>query len=434
MNLVLRALYAGAGLVTRLAVAANVGGESKIGRSVAARRGLMERYRSFGETKRIVAQPLVWFHAPSVGEGLQATPVMSQLRELQPAMQQAYTHFSPSAEAFARRVGAEFADYLPFDTATHMRAALDALQPTALVFSKLDVWPVLVAEAQARGVALGLISATLAESSTRRRGLSAALTRDAYAALDRVGAIDAADAARLVELGVRERAVEVTGDTRYDQVWARAQQAATSAPWLERFRGVPRITLVAGSTWHADEAVLLAEWHVLSRASSGRLRLIIAPHEPTSAHIVTIENWARVAGVRTARLGEAGDVEADVVIVDRVGVLGELYALADVAFVGGGFHDAGLHSVIEPAAFGAPVIFGPQHRASRDAAVLLAAGGARAVSDAREMREALTVWLDAEQRHACVQAGSTARQVVQRGLGAADRATALVMALIDGRH
>jgi 3-deoxy-D-manno-octulosonic-acid transferase len=119
---------------------------------------------------------------------------------------------------------------------------------------------------------------------------------------------------------------------------------------------------------------------------------------------------------------------ADVVLVDRFGVLGDLYALADVAFVGGGFHAAGLHSVLEPAAFGAPVTFGPQHQRSRDANTLLAAGAARAVSGAVDLEQLLSGWFrQAESRH---NAGTRARAVVERGRGAAERSLAIVERLL----
>lgn len=430
MNTLLRALYAGAGLVARTAVATGLPGDGKLARSLRDRRGLLARYRTFAETGRDLQRPLVWFHAPSVGEGLQATPVMSTLRTRRPDVQQAYTHFSPSAAAFAQRTGAEFRDYLPFDIAAQMGSALDALKPSALIFSKLDVWPMLVEEAATRGIALGMISATLAEASARRGGIAAAMTRDAYASLQAVGAIDEADAARLVEIGVRESVISVTGDTRYDQVWARAQAADATAPWLARFRTTARITLVAGSTWPADEAVLLPVWQDLTTRWPGRLRLIIAPHEPTTAHLTPIERWASAASLRCTRLDAPDDIAADVVLVDRFGVLGDLYALADAAYVGGGFHDAGLHSVLEPAAFGAPVVFGPRHANSRDAGLLVSDRGGRAVADVRALRGALTAWLSPDDPAARLEAGSQARTRVTRGLGAADRATDLVLSLL----
>ncbi|HYW51607.1 MAG TPA: glycosyltransferase N-terminal domain-containing protein [Gemmatimonadaceae bacterium] len=430
MNALLRALYRSAGLLARSAVLTGAPGDGKLARTINGRRGLRRRYAAFARDGRDPARPLVWFHAPSVGEGLQATPVMARLRSRQPDLQLAYTHFSPSAAAFAGRTGADFADYLPFDTAGDMRFALSALRPSAIVFSKLDVWPVLVEEALRQRVPVGMISATLSQSSGRRSGIAAAVTRDAYAALDAVGAIDAADAARLVEIGVRESVIRVTGDTRYDQVWARAQAVPQTAPWLHRFRAEPRLTLVAGSTWPADEVVLLDAWRRLATERPGTLRLIIAPHEPTAAHITPIESWAAGIGLRSARLDAPDDARADVVLVDRTGVLGDLYALADVAYVGGGFHDAGLHSVLEPAAFSVPVLFGPRHRASRDARLLLAAGGATSAPDGAAMLATLSHLLSASDGEERRETGARALRVVQQGLGAADASTGLVLSLL----
>ena len=364
----LRLAYDAVALIARAATSVAPAGNSKLLRSLAERRGVLDRYRAWAATGRDMARPLLWMHAPSVGEGLQARPVLERMRQRRADVQLAYTHFSPSAASFARSLDVDFRDYLVLDTPGDSAAALDALRPTALVFSKLDVWPNLAAAARQRGVRLGLISATLAEGSSRRSFVARAVLHDAYASLDAVGAIDATDADRLVELGVRQSAIEISGDTRYDQVWERATTADG------RMRARPELcalisnrpTIVAGSTWPADEAVLLPAFAQMLR-SSPDLRLIIAPHEPTPAHLDPIIEWARRAGISAARLSDTMASAADVVIVDRVGVLGDLYSLASIAYVGGGFHAAGLHSVLEPAAFGAPVLFGPRYRMSRDA-------------------------------------------------------------------
>jgi 3-deoxy-D-manno-octulosonic-acid transferase len=365
-------------------------------------------------------------HAPSVGEGLQARPVLERARAAGTRAQLAYTYFSPSARAFAQSLDVDFRDVLPFDVASDMRAVLAALSPTALVFSKLDVWPSLAREASRRGTRLGLVSATLAATSSRRSGLAARLLRDAYAHLDRVGAISTEDADRLIALGVPARRVTVTGDTRYDQVWERVQRLDRTQPLLARLMG-DRPTLVAGSTWPADERALLPAWErVASRHP--RARLIIAAHEPTPSHLEPIEAWARGGRLRTARLDAPDAVNADVVIVDRVGVLGDLYALATMAFVGGGFHAAGLHSVLEPAAFGVPVLFGPRHAASRDATLLLDADSAVSTPDAAAIELALDRWVShLDEARA---AGETARAIVHAGLGAASRSYALVAELM----
>jgi 3-deoxy-D-manno-octulosonic-acid transferase len=368
----------------------------------------------------------VWLHAPSVGEGLQARPVIARLREHRPDVQIAYTFFSPSAEAFARGLAADFCDYLPFDTAADADAALDALRPTALVFGKLDVWPVLSEHAARRHVRLGLISATLAATSARRSLAGAMLLRDAYRALDAVGAISADDAARLAELGVHGARLTVTGDARYDEAWMRARSAESRRALLEPLTS-DRPTLVAGSTWPADEEPLLDAWRLV-RDRMPSARLVIAPHEPSASHLEPLARWAAHVGLRCAPLGDAASAKADVVLVDRVGVLGDLYALAGVAYVGGGFHAAGLHSVIEPAAFGVPVLFGPRHTASRDAGLLLECGGGFSAASAAEIAvRVLALFDDPVSR---TSAGDRARSLVHDGLGAAERSAALVEKLL----
>jgi 3-deoxy-D-manno-octulosonic-acid transferase len=418
----LRLAYDAVAGIARAATLVAPSAGPKAVRALADRRGLIERYRAWSDAARDITRPLLWMHAPSVGEGLMARPVIDRLRDERPGTQLAYTWYSPSAVTFAAGLDVDFRDYLPLDTVGDMAAALDALRPTALVYSKLDVWPNLTRIARARGVRLGLISGALAAGSSRRSGIARALLRDAYAALDAVGAVDASDADRLVELGVRRDAIEVTGDTRYDQVWARVASIATKEALLAPLRS-ERPLFVAGSTWASDEAVLLPAFVHVHR-SAPEVRLLIAPHEPTPSHLAPIREWASRAGLRAATLSEPTAGAADVIIVDRVGVLGDLYALARIAYVGGGFHAAGLHSVLEPAAFGVPVLVGPAHGDSRDARALIAGGGAMAFSDQRSAVETITRWLRDEGARAS--AGLDARAVVEGGLGAADRSVALV--------
>jgi 3-deoxy-D-manno-octulosonic-acid transferase len=426
VDAVLRLGYDVAGQLARALAAVVPEGDAKLLRALRGRRGIQGRYATWSASHRDPARALLWMHAPSVGEGLQARPVLQLARSRRPELQLAYTFFSPSAASFARALDVDFADYLPFDTDGESRAALTALAPKALVFSKLDVWPQLSRAASVRGVALGLVSATLAEGSSRRKGIAARLLADAYARLDAVGAIDASDAERLTDLGVRRDRISVTGDTRYDQVWARVRACDRSAGFVGALAS-ERPTLVAGSTWPADERPLLAAWARV-RAVVRDARLIIAPHEPTEAHLTPIERWASGAGLLAARLGAPTVRDADVVVVDRVGVLGDLYALAAVAYVGGGFHAAGLHSVLEPAAFGVPVLFGPRFANSRDAGLLIEAGGGACARDEAELENQLREWFTSDA--ARLGAGADARSLVERGLGAADRSWALVDGLL----
>ena len=425
MRFLLRALYAVAAKLASAASHIVPPSDSKAAIAVRARRGIRRRYAVWAAEHRDPSRPLLWMHAPSVGEGLQARPVLTLLRARRGDIQLAYTFFSPSAEEFSRTLEVDFRDYLPFDSGADMGAALDALRPRALVFSKLDVWPELVRQAKQRGVRVGIISATLGPVSGRRSRAGNLLLRDAYALLDAVGAVDHEDAERLAELGVRRDVIEITGDTRFDQVWQRAESVDRRSRLMAQLAS-ERPTLVAGSTWPADETPLL-DGFLRARTQIPTARIIIAPHEMGAGHLESIEQWASSTGLSLARLDEAtGD--ADVVLVDRFGVLGELYALAQISFVGGGFHDAGLHSVLEPAAFGAPVFFGPRHERSRDALMLLTAGAARTVDTAAGVERVLLEWFrDPVLRS---EVGAKARHAVERGRGAAERSLELVERLL----
>lgn len=424
MNSLLRIPYAVAGRLADAFTVAIPPGDSKFRRGLSARRGLVERYRQWGSKGRDQSRPLIWFHAPSVGEGLQALPVIDLVRRRRSDVQVAYTFYSPSAERFAQSIKADFSDYLPFDRFDHSEEIITALRPSALIFSKLDIWPALTESAAARGVRIGVISATLPEASGRRGVFARALLADAYYAIDRVGAIGDGDAERLREQGVQRDRVSVTGDTRYDQVWQRARK---EAPSLVQSLRSSRPTLVAGSTWPSDEEHLLPAWARI-REKIPDARLIIAPHEIDGGHLASIVSWARRQNLQLARIDSSDAPAADVLLVDRVGILGDLYALADVAFVGGAFHAAGLHSVLEPAAFGAPVLFGPRYDKSRDAVRLIAAGGGATIRGETDLSIRLSDWLGS--LPARDTAGAAAKAMVQEGLGAAERSYQLVTTLL----
>jgi 3-deoxy-D-manno-octulosonic-acid transferase len=221
------------------------------------------------------------------------------------------------------------------------------------------------------------------------------------------------------------------GDARFDQVWKRAYESRDPPDPIADLADGEGPTIVAGSTWPADEDLLVPALERLSRRGL-TFRLVIAPHEPTADHLARLEGRLKehsLDAVRLRRIGEGAG--APVVVVDRIGILGDLYRLADVAYVGGGFGTAGLHSILEPAAFGVPVLFGPRHSNAREASELVATGGAMTVADGHALEGGLRTWLTEQDRR--VEAGRIARDFVERGLGAADRGVDLLVSLLDAR-
>ncbi len=401
----------------------------KLGAGHRARRDGAARLHEWARLHRDPTRPLVWFHASSVGEGLQAESVIDALRRIRPACQFVYTHFSPSAEPLARRLSVDTSGYVPYDLPGDVGPLLEALLPDLLVFSKLDLWPELATRAANRGVIVAIVAGTVSAASGRLRWPARQLLAAGYASVAAAGAIAEADAARLLRLGVPASAIRVLGDPRFDSAAARVRSTRPDDPLLDFGRGAP--TLVAGSTWPGDEAVLLDAFSAIS-ATRPDARLIIVPHEPTAEHLAGVEARARRAKLPPPVRLSAATGPVPFLVVDRLGALAALYGGGLMAYVGGGFGRAGLHSVLEPAAWGLPVAFGPRWQDSRDAELLVDVGAGVSVSDQVEMARLWEEWLRDETARAAL--GERARMLVNAGLGAAQRSAEMLDGLISSRR
>lgn len=396
-----------------------------------ARLSAPDRIAAWASTHRDRTRPLAWFHAPSVGEGLQAREVIEALRLLRPELQLLYTHYSPSAEQFAASLPVDHADYLPYDRPEEMRRVLEAVTPELLVFTKLDLWPELATAAAARGTAVAMIAATVTRDSGRLRWPARLATQSGYAVLQRVGAIAEDDAARLITLGVHPERVVVTGDPRVDSVCAVVDAIATDDSLTQL--ADPAVTLVAGSTWPRDEAILL-EAFVRVRTSHPAARLLLVPHEPTEPHLRDVEAYAARLGLPTpVRLGALPDgATPSILLGDRVGILARLYANGMLSYVGGGWGNAGIHSVLEPAAWGRPVIIGPRDRGSRDAALLHRADGLTALPAEGAVNALDLLWsVHLADPNATAALGATNRAALEGERGAAGRNAELLNQVLD---
>jgi 3-deoxy-D-manno-octulosonic-acid transferase len=390
-----------------------------------ARRAAVARWRTRAAAS---ARGAIWIHAASVGEALTAVPVVRRLRAARPRVPIVLTHTSPAAAQWPGGWGVDEADYLPPDTAGSMDAMLDALAPPVLVLTRADVWPELVGAALRRGVPVALAGATVSARSNRLRWPLRTALRPLYAGLAYVGAATPADGERLRRLGARDAALEVTGDPRHDQVLERIPDLRPLRP-LDAWTAGAAV-LVAGSTDARDAAVLLAALASL-RSAHPSARLLLCPHEPDPRQMAHVLALARGAGVPAAPWRGDGDAppgEVACLVVQRLGILADLYVLGRVAYVGGGFGRRGVHAVIEPAAYALPIIVGPRGL-SADARALLDAGGAVTLPVRGAARVLGAVWRQwLEDEAACLHAGLTARAVLSAG--AAERTVEALLGLI----
>jgi 3-deoxy-D-manno-octulosonic-acid transferase len=379
-------------------------------------------------------RPLAWFHASSVGEGLQARAVMDCLRALVPDIQFVYTHFSSSAEAFAGTVTADWSGYLGYDRSPDVQRMLRAAAPDLLVFTKLDLWPELATRAALRGARVALAAGTVSAASGRLKWPVRQLAAPGYAALSLAMAVADDDAVRLEYLGCARDRILVTGDPRFDSVLQVAD--GTLPGTLLRGTTDHAHTLVAGSTWPEDEAVVLAAFDLV-RERHPDARLLIAPHQPTTGQLQRIDAVARELGlpepVRFSRLS-AGALPP-IVSVDRTGVLAAHYGAGCMAYVGGGWGKAGIHSVLEPAAWSSPVAVGPHDRDSSDVRQLAAVGALRQLREPANPGELAAIWTEwLDQPEKARAAGRAGRMMLEAGRGAAMRSAELLQELLTARN
>jgi 3-deoxy-D-manno-octulosonic-acid transferase len=388
--------------------------------------------------------------------------VIEVLRGRIPGLRVVFTFFSPSAEVFSGNFPAEVCAYLPWDLPEVMGSALDAVQPTMIVFTQREVWPTLAHEAAARDVPTVLVAGTLPEGAGRLSWAGRILLAPAFGSLRSVAAVSEEDADRFGRLGVSRECVTVTGDPGIDAArdhvavidpnalhmrifgdhrerdyprgeHPRDERSRDDDPQGEHAQNGGGPILVAGSTWPSDVDVLLPALARVRESAPG-LRIVLVPHEPDGCDFEELGRRLVADGWALARLGEVERIHGpterapDAVLVDRVGVLADLYSLAAVAYVGGGFHGDGLHSVLEPAASGVPVLIGPRYHASVHATRLLAVGGARVVTDADVLAHTLLEWLEAPKKKEAH--GRRAMDYIEDHLGSAERTADLIARIV----
>lgn len=390
----------------------------KLARGIAARRDVLERWEAAGA--RAGGSPRLWVHAASAGEALQARPVADAIRVRRPEAALFFSYTSPSTEPLLERWETpDHADYLPFDEASDTGRLVEVLAPDALVLVGGETWPNLVWTAADAGVPIAQAACRLVNADRLRRPVRR-LTAALYGRMTAIAAVAEADAAWLERIGVAPAARRAVGDPRIDATLERARRAAAEPPPVAPPAGRSPV-LVAGSTWPDDEAALVPALARLARAHP-RLLALVAPHEPSPDAVAGLVARAVGAGLSCARLSDPErSLAADLVVVDRVGLLYRLYGVADVAYVGGGFRGA-VHNTMEPAATGAPVVVGADHGRPHEVVALERAGGLAAAASAAELETRLGAWLaDPAARS---RAATAARAELERLAGATARTLA----------
>ncbi len=368
-------------------------------------------------------QQVLWVHAVSVGEVLAAAPLVSRLREALPGAQVLVSTTTRTGQSVARaRFGAGAVFYYPADFAFAVRAFLRWLRPSLVILVESEFWPRFLYECRRARVPVAVVNARISPRSWPRYRRLRALWRPLLGTLACVEAQTERDAERLRFLGAPR--VAVGGNLKYDV------RPPGATPLLAALRaalapGVP--VLVCGSTLAGEEELLL---RTLPRTAI----LLLAPRHPERfpevAALLVREGrpWVRLSSWR--RQPRAGVGAGSVLLLDSVGELAPLYALATVAIVGGGFLHAGGHNPLEPAALGKAVVVGPGYANFFEIVQTLRAGNAIAVARLSELRAEIDRLLLHPDEAALL--GRRAQALCAQSAGATERALATLLPLVQG--
>jgi 3-deoxy-D-manno-octulosonic-acid transferase len=328
------------------------------------------------------ARPVGWIHAVSVGEAIAAAPLVEALRRTWPALPLVV---STVTETGARVVRERFAGlaqhrYFPLDFPGAARRVVASVEPAFFVSMETELWPNFLRTLAARGVPTMIANGRLSDRSFSRYRLLRGAMQRVLGHVTVFAMQSDEDARRVIALGAPPERVVVTGNLKHEPL----PDPAGAAPRVRRRvgRAAAQPLWIAGSTHRGeDEAVL--EAHRRALAERANLVLVLAPRHPERvAEVMALAARIGFPAVRRSELSTRG-AAAPVIVLDTVGELAQLYAIADVVFVGGSLMPFGGHNVLEPALRGKPVLFGPHTSNFRDAAaILLAGGGGQVVHDA----------------------------------------------------
>ncbi len=323
------------------------------------------------------AKKLVWFHCASLGEFEQGRPLIETIRQTNSNVKILVTFFSPSGYEIRKNyTGADHVCYLPLDTKQKSKQFINAINPDLVVFVKYEFWFNHLREIKNRQIPLYLVSAIFRKKQSFFRWYGA-WYRKMLQYFTHIFVQDQNSVKLLANININN--ASHAGDTRFDRVVAIADQSK-EVSIVEQFKNTHQL-IVAGSTWEQDET-LLAQYMEQCPAT---IKLVIAPHEIDNSHINKIEQLFNVPTARFTNTATSNLEEVKVLIIDNIGYLSSIYKYADVAYVGGAFK-TGLHNVLEPAAFGVPVIFGPVYNKFSEAVGLIAAKGAFSIQNYTQLK------------------------------------------------
>ncbi|WP_338378428.1 glycosyltransferase N-terminal domain-containing protein [uncultured Flavobacterium sp.] len=323
----------------------------------------------------------IWFHAASLGEYEQGLPVIEKIKEKYPNHKIIVTFFSPSGyEVRKNNTVADVTVYLPLDSTSNAKKFIELVHPEMVFFIKYEYWPNYLNELKKKNIKTYLISGILRENQAFFKWYGG-FYRNALKTFDYFFVQNENSKKLLQSIGFTN--VKISGDTRFDRVVSILERDNT-LDFIETFKD-NKTTIVIGSSWPKDEELLVN----YINQSSDDLKFIIAPHNILQSTIVNLQSSIKKNTVLFSQKENQKLSDFNVFIIDTIGILTKIYSYADIAYVGGGFGNPGIHNILEPATFGVPIVIGPNYSHFAEAIALVHQEGCVSISNQNELNEAL---------------------------------------------
>lgn len=362
----------------------------------------------------------IWFHAASLGEFEQGLPVMEKIKIKFPSHKIIVTFFSPSGfEVRKNNSVADLTIYLPLDTKENAKLFLELTQPELVFFIKYEYWPNYLNELKKQKTKTYLISGILRENQVFFKWYGG-FYRNCLQTFEHFFVQNESSKKLLQSLGYQN--VKISGDTRFDRVVSILERD-NSLGFIEEFKK-NTTTIVIGSSWPKDEELLVN----FINQSSENVKFIIAPHNIKSEQIQELKKSISKSVILFSEKDSKKLNEYAVLIIDTIGILTKIYSYADIAYIGGGYGNPGVHNILEPATFGIPIVIGPNYTHFAEATALVGLEGCVSISSQNELNNAFSnLILNRDIRH---EKGHICSTFVQMNKGA----TAVILKHIENDH
>ena len=323
----------------------------------------------------------IWFHAASLGEYEQGLPVIEKIKVQFPNHKIVVTFFSPSGyEVRKNNTVADATVYLPLDTKSNAQKFIKTINPELVFFIKYEYWPNYLNELRKQNIKTYLISGIFREKQAFFKWYGG-FYRNALKTFDYFFVQNESSKNLIQSIGFNN--VKISGDTRFDRVVSILERD-NSLDFIEQFKD-NKTTIVIGSSWPKDENLLV---NYINNASDD-IKFIIAPHNIKSEQIANLKSQITKSTILFSEKNNIDLSNFNIFIIDTIGILTKIYSYADIAYVGGGFGNPGVHNILEPATFGIPIIIGPNYSHFAEAIALVHQEGCVSISNQNELNEAL---------------------------------------------